>query len=303
MNLKKIALATAIAAAPFAANALEALDDEFLGDVTGQEGITIDKEYINTIEEFQYVDADGDGSSGAAAGKIVIGGITIDSNGGNVVETGQTIDATANGVLIGAAAIGTGTGDGKDIRINSIQFGNSSSALNSIGSVTIDDSHNWLTTAVDTTIESVTNVTTTQAALVNLGGTTLISSKTTGTGVVITSESFGRTESITYSDHDGGGESSGNSVSIVGVTSFRLADSADAWDDATNYNLTGATAGDTVRGAYTSTTIDVQGGQLVLAQTKVGSTIIDGIQIGGNSIGSLAILGNKWVGTTKIYAH
>ena len=63
-SLKKIALATAVASAPFAVNALEALDDEFLGDVTGQEGITIDKTYMNTIEEFQYVDGDGDGSCG-----------------------------------------------------------------------------------------------------------------------------------------------------------------------------------------------------------------------------------------------
>ena len=42
-GLKKIALATAVAAAPFAANAdLKALDDSAMGNVTGQAGVTIE---------------------------------------------------------------------------------------------------------------------------------------------------------------------------------------------------------------------------------------------------------------------
>ena len=121
--LKKLALATAIASAPFAANALEALDDEFLGDVTGQEGISIDKSYTNTIEEFQYIDGDGDGSSGAAAGKVKITDIRVgnysnrrdmidlDGSGtdftlGEVMENNLRVDATENGVLITGADIG-----------------------------------------------------------------------------------------------------------------------------------------------------------------------------------------------------
>jgi len=113
-------LATAIASAPFTANSLEALDDEFLGDVTGQEGITIDRTYMNTIEEFQYVDSDGDGSG--TEGKIRVTDIeigdfansygiasAIDDTGtlGQITESGQMIDATANGVLITAANVGT----------------------------------------------------------------------------------------------------------------------------------------------------------------------------------------------------
>ena len=121
--LKKLALATAIASAPFAANALEALDDEFLGDVTGQEGISIDKSYTNTIEEFQYIDGDGDGSSGAAAGKVKITDIRVgnysnrrdmidlDGSGtdftlGEGMENNLRVDATENGVLITGADIG-----------------------------------------------------------------------------------------------------------------------------------------------------------------------------------------------------
>ncbi|MFN2361305.1 MAG: DUF6160 family protein, partial [Marinobacter sp.] len=42
-GLKKLALATAVAAAPFAAHAeLQAMDDSTMGDVTGQAGVTIE---------------------------------------------------------------------------------------------------------------------------------------------------------------------------------------------------------------------------------------------------------------------
>ena len=114
-SLKKLALATAIAAAPLSVNALEALDDEFLGDVTGQEGITIDKEYMNTIEEFKYVDGDVDGGS-VSVKNIDIGNFSNQYGGfglftpngtlSTIQENGMTIDAAANGVVIGGAAIG-----------------------------------------------------------------------------------------------------------------------------------------------------------------------------------------------------
>ncbi|GGE72571.1 hypothetical protein GCM10011533_26190 [Streptosporangium jomthongense] len=56
-GLKKIALATAIAAAPFAANAeLQALNDTAMGDVTGQAGVTIELETRVSIGEFTYTD-------------------------------------------------------------------------------------------------------------------------------------------------------------------------------------------------------------------------------------------------------
>jgi len=296
-NLKKLALATAIAAAPLSVNALEALDDDFLGDVTGQEGISIDKTYINTIEEFQYIDGDGDGSTGAAAGKIVISGITIDSNGSFVSETGQTIDATANGVRIGNAAIGdigTDATSGKDIRINGISLGNAAGALASVGSVTIDNQHNYLTATDIATIEGLTEATGNAAGYVL--GATMISSKNSGTGVVITSESFSHIDSVTYSDHDGAAEDTTNSVSIVGITSFRQGSTENSTAD----YLTSTD----IRGAYSTMTIDVEGGKLVLSnQESVSSTIIDAINIGGTSVGSLAILGNRSTGSTSVYAH
>jgi uncharacterized protein DUF6160 len=56
-GLKKIALATAVAAAPFAAQAeLQAMDDSMMGNVTGQAGVTIELETQVSIGQFTYTD-------------------------------------------------------------------------------------------------------------------------------------------------------------------------------------------------------------------------------------------------------
>ena len=52
-GLKKIALVTAIAAAPFAAHAdLKAMDDSAMGNITGQAGVTIELETQVSIGTF-----------------------------------------------------------------------------------------------------------------------------------------------------------------------------------------------------------------------------------------------------------
>ncbi|MBW0146379.1 DUF6160 family protein [Marinobacter arenosus] len=69
-GLNKIALATAIAAAPFAANAeLKAMNDSAMGNVTGQAGVTIELETKVSIGQFKYTD---EGSF--AVNGIVLGG-------------------------------------------------------------------------------------------------------------------------------------------------------------------------------------------------------------------------------------
>ena len=56
-GLKKLALATAVAAAPFAAQAeLQAMDDNMMGNVTGQAGVTIALEPQVSIGQFTYTD-------------------------------------------------------------------------------------------------------------------------------------------------------------------------------------------------------------------------------------------------------
>jgi hypothetical protein len=76
-GLKKIALVAAIAAAPFAANAeLQALNDTAMGDVTGQAGVTIELETKVSIGQFKYTD---EGSF--AVNDIVLGGAGVTAIG------------------------------------------------------------------------------------------------------------------------------------------------------------------------------------------------------------------------------
>ncbi|MEP3563088.1 MAG: DUF6160 family protein [Marinobacter sp.] len=71
-GLKKIALVTAIAAAPFAANAdLKAMDDTMMGDITGQAGVTIELETQVSIGSFVYTDE----------GSFTVNGIQIGGSG------------------------------------------------------------------------------------------------------------------------------------------------------------------------------------------------------------------------------
>lgn len=80
-GLKKIALATAIAAAPFASHAgMKALDDTAMGNVTGQAGVTIELETKIGIGEFRYTDTDGYGTE-TEGGSFVVSGITLGGAG------------------------------------------------------------------------------------------------------------------------------------------------------------------------------------------------------------------------------
>ena len=88
-GLKKLTLASAIAVAPFASQALEALDDATMGDVTGQAGVTVEL----TI-----------GGSGISVGEIEctdecsvsIQNVTVN----NVTQLTQTIDVDGEGNLV-----------------------------------------------------------------------------------------------------------------------------------------------------------------------------------------------------------
>jgi len=76
-GLKKIALATAVAAAPFAAQAeLKALNDSAMGNVTGQAGVTIELQTKVSIGQFKYTD---EGSF--AVNDIVLGGAGVTTSG------------------------------------------------------------------------------------------------------------------------------------------------------------------------------------------------------------------------------
>tara|TARA_R100000789_G_scaffold59395_1_gene57043 strand:- start:198 stop:1175 length:978 start_codon:yes stop_codon:yes gene_type:complete len=80
-GLKKIALVTAIAAAPFAAHAdLKALDDSTMGNVTGQAGVTIELETRVSIGEFTYKDE----------GTFAVSGIELGGSSVSSSDSGRT---------------------------------------------------------------------------------------------------------------------------------------------------------------------------------------------------------------------
>ncbi len=82
-SLKKLALVTAIAAVPFAANAdLKALDDSAMGNVTGQAGVTIELETRVSIGEFTYTDDGTFAVAGVEIGGADASGLTDDGAGG-----------------------------------------------------------------------------------------------------------------------------------------------------------------------------------------------------------------------------
>ncbi|KEF32288.1 MAG: hypothetical protein EP339_14780 [Gammaproteobacteria bacterium] len=112
-GLKKIALATAIAAAPFAANAdLKALDDSAMGNVTGQAGVTIELETKVSIGQFKYTD---EGSF--AVNDIVLGGAGVTAGGATAGYT-DLLDQLKIDIDVaddGDAIIHVGTLDGNPI--------------------------------------------------------------------------------------------------------------------------------------------------------------------------------------------
>lgn len=133
-GLKKIALVSAIAAAPFAANAdLKALDDSAIGNVTGQAGVTIELETRVDIGKFTYTD---EGSF--EVNNISIGGETVgggDVGKDNLDNLALVIDVEADGdaVIHVATLEDFDTGSGYSVPVP-IDFGMSAGDMNLVSS-------------------------------------------------------------------------------------------------------------------------------------------------------------------------
>ncbi len=115
-GLKKIALVTAVAAAPFAANAeLKALNDSAMGNVTGQAGVTIELETKVSIGQFKYTD-----QGSFAVNDIVLGGAGIVTNTAGTDADG---DGVADGTLLDQLKIDIDVADDGDaiIHVGSLQ--------------------------------------------------------------------------------------------------------------------------------------------------------------------------------------
>jgi hypothetical protein len=125
MTLKKLALAAAIMAVPFMAQAdLKALDDADLADVTGQAGISIAGNFDATIGSIVYTDTEAgvdDGSNTLSLNTVTLSGFNIDES------NPLTIDVVADKLEIGLPGINGG------VSVESVNIG-----ANSIGGVAIN---------------------------------------------------------------------------------------------------------------------------------------------------------------------
>src|SRR3569623_695155 len=132
--IKKLVLASAIAAMSSSAFAMQAMDDESLSSATGQDGIDIT---LATKLGFDMYIHDTNGFTGATAytdsGAIVIRGLAIDNGaGGNagikiVIDAGATGAATNNAIL----NVGVSTTTNTKITLGSLLVANSARPNNS----------------------------------------------------------------------------------------------------------------------------------------------------------------------------
>lgn len=132
MTLKKIALAVAVVALPFAAHAdLKALDDSALADVTGQAGISISGNFNATIGSIVYTDTEAnvtDGSNTLSLNTVTLSGFNIDDNAPLTIDVAdnklQIGLPTINGqVSVGAVNVGDSTIGG--LAINNLNMAGS----------------------------------------------------------------------------------------------------------------------------------------------------------------------------------
>ena len=132
-TLKQLALATAVLAVPFMAQAeLKAMDDTALATVTGQDGISISGSFNGTIGSVVYTDGDANGGS-LRMETIAFTGFNIADDAPVMVDVvTNDIGGTATQQL--QISMPTITGQ---LSVGAIKVGDTSAA--SIGSLAISD--------------------------------------------------------------------------------------------------------------------------------------------------------------------
>ncbi len=129
-TLKQLALATAVLAVPFMAQAeLKAMDDTALATVTGQDGISISGSFNGTIGSLVYTDGDTDG------GSLRMEAVAF--TGFNISDTAPVkVDVVENASGTQQLQISLPTITGQ-LSVGAIKVGDTSAA--SIGSLAVND--------------------------------------------------------------------------------------------------------------------------------------------------------------------
>lgn len=129
-TLKQLALATAVLAVPFMAQAeLKAMDDSALATVTGQDGISISGSFNGSIGSVVYTDGDTNGGSLRLE--------TIAFNGFNIADDAPVkVDVVTNTTGTQQLQISLPTITGQ-LSVGAIKVGGTTAA--SIGSLAVND--------------------------------------------------------------------------------------------------------------------------------------------------------------------
>ncbi|TDT41563.1 hypothetical protein DES49_1659 [Halospina denitrificans] len=89
-GLNKLALATAVAAAPFATQAMEPMSDQAMGETTGQAGVTIELSTEMSIDQIAY-------SQGADTGSFLVNNLEVGGIGTDAAQGfGDALDMEIN---------------------------------------------------------------------------------------------------------------------------------------------------------------------------------------------------------------
>ena len=120
-GLKKLAIASAVAAAPFAQAELVAMDDAVLADMTGQAGVSIELSTQVSIDSFTYTDTDGGASvlyKAAYLNDLATGGNPTSADAAGIAAAGTAGpgSVTMSNIFFGGADAADGVfgGDAND---------------------------------------------------------------------------------------------------------------------------------------------------------------------------------------------
>jgi len=326
---QKSALAVAIAAVPFlSVNAMEALDDAALSEMTGQAGVTIETTVDGTqgitIGSIEYTDtADSTNPNDIGGGSLVINGVnpgdagvTLQGqvwNGTDWVDgnstTAQTIDIDEYGNLItetkavdGFRVVTDANGDDMNVGAQKISVGQV--LLRSAAQQTAGTGGAQLVSGLEMTMESGDS----SAHILNLSGdrTVAIDNYTTAHGTSGTIDT-----GLTRADASGAnlaivskGKSRISNLNVnaldgaIGITGLSYGGGDDGTELMDSTQVIWAIGGNAVAGDNTT------GGVYIQGSDSVGTLSIDSIAIGGSSIGSVAIRNINQAGSvTRIYGH
>lgn len=274
-TFKKLALVTAIAAAPFAAQAMEALDDSVLGNTTGQAGVTIDMSIGDagiTIGSVTYTDTKG--AADSDGGSVVLENISIK----NITNLSQTIDVAGAGHLVMGMS-----GDTALVK----------KTLNADGTL----SNSVLTTAQTAVVGDIVDGVTLDAAGVITENTKRLSA---GNGVANIQIALGGTPGTSAVMLQG--TTAANQAELVNNLSLNV----DLGDSTTTiYNMSGNanTADYVAKGTAVTAAALATGDALVVdgagtraaTQTDVDNNVLMANQLGynGNQLGSVGVIGDN----------